>query len=150
MNFTANRLLATLPNSVLNLIEPHCTAVAFEAGTIVHLVGDEIDFLCFPIDGLASLQIAIRDGRCIDTAMAGRDGVLGPMAGVGRYKAKSCCVARSRLRAIKISALEYRRIATQHYALTALCIDYNDRLLSQTQINAARYALLSVDARLAA
>jgi CRP-like cAMP-binding protein len=150
LNNTANRLLAALPSSILNLIELHFTAVTFVAGTIVHQAGDEIDHLYFPSAGFASLQIVSRDGRLVDTALVGPESAMGPVAGVGRYKSKVRWVVRSTLAAVKISGIEFRRVAAQHSALNALCIDYNDSLLSQTQMHAVRYALLSVDARLAA
>jgi hypothetical protein len=65
-------------------------------------------------------------------------------------KSKVRCVVRSMLAAMKVSGIEFRRLAAQHSALNALCIDYNNSLLSKTQLLALRYALLSVDARLAA
>jgi CRP-like cAMP-binding protein len=150
LNLVANRLLATLPGSILNVIEPHFTAVTLAAGTIVHQPDDEVHHLYFPSDGFVSLQIVAGTGTFIDTALVGRDGALGPMAGIGRYKSKVRCVVRSALIAMKVSGIEFRRLAAQHSALNALCINYNDSLLLQTQLQALRYALLSVDERLAA
>jgi CRP-like cAMP-binding protein len=150
LNFVANGLLATLPGSILNVIEPHFTTVTLAAGSIVHQPDEEVHHLYFPSDGFVSLQIVTRDGSFIDTALVGRDGALGPMAGIGRYNSKVRCVVRSALAAMKVSAIEFRRLAAEHPALNALCIDYNDILLSQTQLHAIRYALLSVDERLAA
>jgi hypothetical protein len=108
LNNTANRLLAALPSSILNLIELHFTAVTFVAGTIVHQAGDEIDHLYFPSAGFASLQIVSRDGRLVDTALVGRESAMGPVAGVGRYKSKVRWVVRSTLAAVKISGIEFR------------------------------------------
>jgi CRP-like cAMP-binding protein len=150
LNLVANRLLATLPGSILDVIEPHFTTVTLAVGTIVHQPDDEVHHLYFPSDGFVSLQIVAGAGSFIDTALVGRDGALGPMAGIGRYKSKVRCVVRSALAAMKVSGIEFRRLAAQHSALNALCIDYNDSLLSQTQLHALRYALLSVDERLAA
>jgi Crp-like helix-turn-helix domain len=84
------------------------------------------------------------------TALVGRDGALGPMAGIGRYNSKVRCAVRSALATLKVSAIKFRRLAAEHPALNALCVDYNDNLLSQTRLHAIRYALLSVDKRLAA
>lgn len=150
LDLVANRLLATLPGSIINVIEPHFTTVALAAGTIVHQPDDEVHHLYFPSDGFVSLQIVAGTGSFIDTALVGRDGALGPMAGIRRYKSKVRCVVRSALVAMKVSGIEFRRLAAEHSALNALCIDYNDSLLLKTQLHALRYALLSVDARLAA
>jgi hypothetical protein len=40
----------------------------------------EFDHLYFPNAGFSSLRIVSRDGRLVDTALVGREGVLGPMA----------------------------------------------------------------------
>jgi hypothetical protein len=68
LNLVADRLLATLPDSILNAIEPHFTTVTFAAGTIVHQPDDEVHHLYFPSDGFVSLQIVAGTGTFIDTA----------------------------------------------------------------------------------
>jgi CRP-like cAMP-binding protein len=150
LNITANRLLAALPGSSLRLIEPHFTSVSLAAGTIVHRVGDEIDHIYFPTDGIASLQMVMRDGRAIDTAIVGRDGALGPTASLGPHRSVVRCVVRLTMTAFKISAVEFRGATANSIALRMIDIYCKDRLLSLTQISAARYACLSLDARLAA
>ena len=149
LNITANRLLAALPGSALSLIEPHFTSVSLATGTIVHQVGDKIDHIYFPIDGIASLQMVMRDGRAIDTAIVGRDGALGRMASLDPHRSVVRCVVRSAITAFKISAVKFRGAAAKSIAVRMIDIHCNDRLLSQTQTSAARYALLSLDTRLA-
>jgi hypothetical protein len=105
LNIVANRLLATLPGSILNAIEPHFSTVTLAAGTIVHQPDDEVHHLYFPSDGFVSLQIVAGTGTFIDTALVGRDGALGPMAGIGRYTSKVRCVVRSALAAMKVSGI---------------------------------------------
>jgi hypothetical protein len=147
---TANRLLAALPASALNLIYPHFTSVPLATGATVYNVGDEIDRLYFPTRGIASLQVVMNGGRAIDTAMVGRDGALGATAAYAPCRAAARCVVRSTITAFTISALEYRHAAASEVALQMLIIQYQDTLLSQTQASAARYASLAIDQRLAA
>ena len=116
----------------------------------MHQVGDKIDHIYFPTDGIASLQMVMRDGRAIDTAIVGRDGALGPMASLGPHRSLVRCVVRSTMTAFKIPAVKFRRAAAKSIAVRMIDIHCNDRLLSQTQTSAARYARLSLDARLAA
>jgi CRP-like cAMP-binding protein len=150
LNFAANRLLAALPASALSLIYPHFTSVPLATGATVYEVGDEIDRLYFPTSGIASLQMIMKDGRAIDTAIVGSDGALGTMAAHTPCPAAVRCVVRSTITAFAISALEYRRAAAGEAALQVLVIQYQDTLLSQTRASAVRYASLSVDQRLAA
>jgi CRP-like cAMP-binding protein len=150
LDVTANQLLAALPASALSLIRPHFSSARLATGATVYEVGDEMDRLYFPSSGIASLQMMMKDGRAIDTAMVGRDGVLGAMAAHAPCRAAARCVVRSTIAAFTISALEYRRAAAGEVALQMLAIHYQDTLLSQTQTRAARYASLSTDQQLAA
>jgi CRP-like cAMP-binding protein len=150
LDFTANRLLAALPAPALSLIHPHFSSVRLATGATVYEVGDEMNRLYFPSSGIASLQMIMKDGRAIDTAIVGRDGALGAMAARAPCQAAVRCVVRSTITAFTISALEYRRAAVGEVALQMLVIHYLDTLLSQTQASAVRYASLSVDQRLAA
>jgi CRP-like cAMP-binding protein len=150
LNIAANRLLAALPASALSLIYPHFTSVPLATGATVYEVGDEIDRLYFPTSGIASLQMIMKDGRAIDTAIVGSDGALGAMAAHTPCPTAVRCVVRSTITAFAISALEYRRAAAGEAALQMLVIQYQDTLLSQTRASAVRYASLSVDQRLAA
>jgi CRP-like cAMP-binding protein len=149
LKITANRLLAKLPISALHLIEPHLTSVPLAAGTTVYEVGDKIDRVYFPSSGIASLQMVMNDGRAIDTAIVGRDGALGAMAAHAPRRAAARCLVRSAMIAFTISALEYRRAAAGEVALQMLVIHYQNTLLSQTQANAARYAFLPINQRVA-
>lgn len=150
VDVTVNRLLAALPASALSLIYPHFSSVRLATGATVYEVGDEMDRLYFPSSGIASLQMIMKDGRAIDTAIVGRDGALGAMAPHAPCQAGVRCVVRSTITAFTISALEYRRAAVGEVALQMLVIHYQDTLLSQTRASAVRYASLPIDQRLAA
>jgi CRP-like cAMP-binding protein len=146
---TRNALLAGMAGSVVQNLEPFLSIVSVPSGTVIHDVGKEIDRVYFPINGLASLQFVTRDGRAIDTATIGREGALGVMAGIGRYEAKDRCVARSPLTSITISTFDLRRFAHEHRELQTMCVNEVDRMLSRTQRQAARYALHTIEMRLA-
>jgi CRP-like cAMP-binding protein len=145
----ANRLLAALPGSTLSLVEPHLKPIALASGAMVYEMGDEIERVYFPYSGLASLQLIMKDGRAVDTAMVGFDGALGATAFHGPCRARARCIARTAIDALTISAAEYRCAAAADTALQTIIIGYQDRLLSQTQTSAARYAYLSVGVRVA-
>ena len=95
-------------------------------GATVYDVGDEMDRLYFSSSGIASLQMIMKDGRAIDTAIVGRDGALGAMAAHAPCRAAVRCVVRSTITAFTISALEYRRAAASEAALQMLVIQYQD------------------------
>jgi CRP-like cAMP-binding protein len=143
----ANQLLAALPGSTLRLVAPLLKPVALTAGAVVYDIGDEIDRVYFPYSGLASLQLIMKDSRAVDTAIVGFDGAFGAMAFHGPCRLRARCVARTAIEALTISAVQYRRVAAEDAALQMIIIRYQDRLLSQTQTSAVRYAYLSVGVR---
>ena len=146
---TQNALLAGMEGSLLSTLEPFFSVLSVPSGTVVHDVGNEIERVYFPTAGLASLQCVMQDGRPIDTGLIGRDGALGLMAAIGRYEARDRCVARSALTSVTISSFDLRRVAHEHRGLETICANHIDKVLSQTQMNAARYALQTIEVRLA-
>ena len=80
-----NKLLAALPRSQFNLLVPHFTVTTLAQGTVIFETGDEVDQVYFPHNGMFSLLAVMRDGKAIETATVGREGVVGAMAGLGLY-----------------------------------------------------------------
>jgi CRP-like cAMP-binding protein len=146
---TQNALLAGMEGSLLSTLEPYFSVLSVPSGTVVHDVGNEVDRVYFPTSGFASLQFVVRSGRAIDMALIGRDGALGLMAAFGRYEARDRCVARSALISITISSFDLRRVAYEHRGIESICVNHIDKMLSQTQRNAARYVLQTLEVRLA-
>jgi CRP-like cAMP-binding protein len=142
-----NRLLRELPTLVLAELESRFEHVSFPAGTVLYDVNDAVERMYFPTKGVASLQIVMKDGCGIDTAIVGCNGALG-MA--DHHRAKARCLVRCALAALSISTGAFKYAASRHPELTKLVIRYSEDLLFQTQVSAARYALLPIEARLAA
>ena len=78
-----NKLLAKLPRGDFETLAAHLTHVSLPQGQIVYEAGDEVDYIYFPSGGMFSLLAVMRDGKAIETATVGREGVIGAMAGLG-------------------------------------------------------------------
>jgi CRP-like cAMP-binding protein len=81
-----NKLLASLPRDHFDRLLPHLSAVSLQQGIVLFEAGDEVDQIYFPHYGMLSLLAVLRDGKAIETATVGREGVVGAMAGLGLYK----------------------------------------------------------------
>ena len=110
-------------------------------------VGDEVDQIYFPQDGMLSLLAVMRDGRAIETATVGREGVVGAMAGFGPYKSLVRVVVQLPTSASKIAATHFHRAVADGESLQRMCLRYNEVLLSQARITAACNALHPIEAR---
>jgi CRP-like cAMP-binding protein len=142
-----NKLLAALPRDQFDLLTPYLTTVPLQQGEVLAEPGDEFDQVYFPESGMLSLLAVLRDGKAIETATVGREGVVGAMAGLGLYKSLVRVVVQLPMAVSRIPASQFRKAATQSDAVRNMCIHYNEVLLSQARVTAACNALHVVEAR---
>jgi CRP-like cAMP-binding protein len=142
-----NKLLAALPRSQFNLLVPHLTVALLAQGTVVYETGDEVDQIYFPHNGMFSLLAVMRDGKAIETATVGREGVIGAMAGLGLYTSLVRVVVQLPLAASKIAASQFRKVVAASEPVRDLSVHFNEVLLTQARITAACNALHPVEAR---
>ena len=142
-----NKLLASLPRSQFERLQPHLVTVALSRGAVLCEAGDEVDQVYFPLCGMLSLLTVLRDGKAIETATVGREGVVGAMAGLFPCKSPVRVVVQMPMACSKIAALLFRSLVAVSDPVRNLCIRYNEVLLSQARIMAACNALHSIEAR---
>ena len=88
-------------------------------------VGTEVEQVYFPHHGMFSLLAVMRDGKAIETATVGREGVIGAMAGLGLYKSLVRVNVQLPMMASRISSAAFRRSVTSSQALRDFRIGYN-------------------------
>jgi CRP-like cAMP-binding protein len=142
-----NKLLAALPRDHFDRLLPYLTSVSLPQGLVLYEAGDEVDQVYFPHYGMLSLLAVLRDGKAIETATVGREGVVGAMAGLGLYKSLVRVVVQMPLAVSKIAATHFRTVAASSDIIRNLCIRYNEVLLSQARVTAACNALHPIEAR---
>lgn len=142
-----NRLLARLPREDFVLLEPHLVAGRFAQGAVLAEAGDEIEQIYFPLNGMISLVIVMKDGKAIETATVGRDGVFGAASGFDSYKSRVRAIVQVQTSAARISSLQFRKAVAASKALQKLCIANSEMLLTQARITAACNALHKIEAR---
>jgi CRP-like cAMP-binding protein len=142
-----NKLLASLPRDHFDRLLPHMSAVSLQQGIVLFEAGDEVDQIYFPHYGMLSLLAVLRDGKAIETATVGREGVVGAMAGLGLYKSLVRVVVQMPLACSKIAATHFRTATAASDPIRNLCIRYNEVLLSQARVTAACNALHPIEAR---
>jgi CRP-like cAMP-binding protein len=142
-----NRLLAALPRDPFDRLLPHLSTISLAQGIVLFEAGDEVDQIYFPHSGMLSLLAVLRDGKAIETATVGREGVVGAMAGLGLYKSLVRVVVQMPMACSKIAATHFRTAATASDPIRNLCIRYNEVLLSQARVTAACNALHPIEAR---
>ena len=142
-----NKLLASLPRDHFDRLAPHLSPATLQQGLVLFEAGDEVDQIYFPHYGMLSLLVVLRDGKAIETATVGREGVAGAMAGLGLYKSLVRVVVQMPFGGSRIAATHFRTIAAGSDPVRNLCIRYNEVLLSQARVTAACNALHPIEAR---
>jgi CRP-like cAMP-binding protein len=78
-----NRLLASLPARDRSVLEGHLQQVSFTRQQTVYSTGQPIPFVHFPLSGIFSLTLGVDDGRSVEVATVGNEGVIGALAFLG-------------------------------------------------------------------
>jgi CRP-like cAMP-binding protein len=133
----ANKLLAALPHADLQFLTDHFTIVPMAQGTLLFNADDEVDHIFFPLSGMISLLVVLKNGNAVETATVGREGVVGAMAGLGPHKSGVRAVIQLAGVVARISAIQYRKAAETSAAISSLSIRYNEVLLTHARVTAA-------------
>jgi CRP-like cAMP-binding protein len=142
-----NKLLAGLPSKDFEKLSPHMTLGSFVQGMILTDAGSEIQNVYFPLSGMISVVVVMNDGKAIETATIGREGVFGAMVGFGHLVSHARALVQVPMHAVKISVAQFRKAVQESNALQQLAVNYNEMMLAQARITAACNALHKVEAR---
>jgi CRP-like cAMP-binding protein len=72
-----NFFLSSLPDDAHHALKPHLVNVALAQNDLIFDVRETIGEVHFPIDAVVSLVVPLAGGEVVETAMVGRDGVIG-------------------------------------------------------------------------
>ena len=75
--FSGNHLLAALPEAAFDALYPHLESVCLSGSDYIYQPGDHVDFVYFPETAVISEFQILEDGRTVEIAMTGNEGVLG-------------------------------------------------------------------------
>jgi CRP-like cAMP-binding protein len=144
-----NRILLAIPDSEFRAIRPALEFLAMPHHRILYEPNRKIEFVYFPNKGLISLVIVMADGKTVEVAVLGHEGVAGVPAIFGLRTStvrEVVQIAGDGFR-IKVSAL--RRILGLSPFLQALLGRYSVVLAMQISQTAACNRLHDIERRLA-
>lgn len=142
-----NYLICSLYSDIIAPVLEHSAVVTLEPGIVLYESGAQVEHVYFPHGGMISLLVVMQNGKAIETATVGREGVVGAMAGLGLYTSIVRAEVQLPMAATKIAAARFRQAVAASPEIEHLCIAFNEVLLSQARVTAACNALHPVDAR---
>jgi CRP-like cAMP-binding protein len=78
-----NAILLSIPDKEYNLLQRHLEHIDFPQHHILQEAGAKTEFAYFLNGGMASLVVLTSDGRSVEVAMVGKDGIVGTPLSVG-------------------------------------------------------------------
>ncbi len=92
-DFRTNRLLAALPEDDYQRLLPSLEAVSLIVKDVLYEPDQTIDYVYFPISGMASILVVMANGALVEAGIAGNEGMVGlpVFFGVEKTTTKSFC-----------------------------------------------------------
>ena len=144
-----NRLLKGLDPADFALLGPHLRQVRLLQGVILQEQEAAVENVYFPLSGVISLVSVVEGGAMVETAMVGREGVVGAFAGLGPWNAFARVIVQIPGSAASIPTAPFQAAVTASERLRNLILRYKEGVLGQIQQTAACNALHPFEARLA-
>ena len=132
-----NLILASLPPNDYQRLLPHLEPVVLEHAKVIYEIDEPIQYVYFPLRSVISLVTQMEDGKIIEIALVGREGMSGMAALLGEHKSGERAIVNlpdSALRAkTKIIKDEFNRGGTLQKSL----LNYAYALMPQVSQTAA-------------
>jgi CRP-like cAMP-binding protein len=143
-----NRLLKSLGSHDLSRLQPHLSKKSLPRGEVLHRAGEPIEQVYFPLSGMVSILALMKTGEAIETAIIGREGVVGASVGSNGSKSAGQAVVQIAGSAWQIQSSQFSEACRASASLRNFMSKFQTVLLLQAQQSAACHALHTVEARL--
>jgi CRP-like cAMP-binding protein len=145
-----NRLLAALPPDDYNRIAPTLQLIPLKLKRVLHKPGEPIRDVYFPGGGFCSMLTVLDDGRMVEVATIGREGMVGTSAILdgGPVSAMAMVLAEMKT-CYRMAVADFRSEMDRRGALFHLLGRYSQALAGFIMQSTACNAVHSVEQRLA-
>ena len=126
-----NHLLAALPTTEFDRLQPHLTLVSLPLGTALYESGIALRHGYFPVDSIVSLLYVMADGASAEIAVVGNDGVIGVSLFMGGETTPSRAVVQSAGHAYRLEAAQLKAEFMRAGVMQQLLLRYTQALLTQ-------------------
>ena len=149
MAATTNFLLAALPSSLVHSFMPSLKRDALRQHQVLFDVRGPISRVYFPLNAVISLIIPLSNGQAVETAMVGRDGVIGALAAFGAKHSTSRAVVQIPGECLSCEVETLTKAVVNFQELRSIIVSHEQALLAHAQQSAACNATHKIESRLA-
>jgi len=129
--FLMNRILASQSEEIFAELHPYLESISFAGGDYVYQPGDAVDFIYFPETAIASEFQILEDGRMIEIAMTGNEGVLGLMPVFNSHTAVNWTQISVSGTAAKLNRTIFEKKLFRHPAFQTKMFEYIGEYITQ-------------------
>ncbi len=144
---STNRVLANLPAEMAMTLAPHLTSIELNQGDRLLQAGKPVEQIVFPLSGVVSIQVTVSSGIAVETAVIGREGVVGA-ASASLPQALNDAVVRVPGTAQALPMVRFADALKQSPVLAEHIARSTASLLAQAQQTAACNATHTAEARI--
>jgi CRP-like cAMP-binding protein len=148
ISHTANQLLASLGADKIAGLLPRIKVLELPQETVLFETGDTIKTVYFPVGGLVSIVVDLATGETIETAMIGKDGLVGGSAALDNPISLNRAVVQVAGAAATLPLNHFRELVQESPSFRAKLARHEQFLLAQAQQAAACNATHSLEERL--
>lgn len=113
----SNRILLALPREVRDDVLRQCDRVELASGQMIYAGGAAVEYAYFVNAGLVSLVKVMEDGRSVEVAAVGTEGLLGLFAAYGLDRALVDHIVQVPATALRINRGKLQNAISKHAAL---------------------------------
>jgi CRP-like cAMP-binding protein len=113
MEHSANHLLTSLAEEKIAALLPHLKTVELPLETVLFETGDTIKTVYFPLSGVVSVVVDLATGQMIESAMIGRDSLVGGSAAFDNQVSLNRVVVQVTGAASALNVERFRELAQQ-------------------------------------
>jgi len=146
-NLSQNKLLSALPTQEYERLLPYMESVSLNFQQIIYAPNQSIDYVYFPNSGIISLVNITEDGRTIEAAMVGNEGMAGIPVFLGADRMPGQAISQVVGNALRMKADVFKYEVTPDTSLYNLLLRYTQALLNQISQSVACNCLHSVERR---
>lgn len=147
MAHSGNLLLDSISSADYLLLHRHLRPVELRGKLILFEAGDDITHVYFPLDAI-SIVVPLKRGEAVETAMVGRDGVVGASAALDSGRSLSRGVVQLGGKGLMCSPPAFKTAVEESRSLMSLVVRHEQTLYAQAQQSVACMANHRAEQRL--
>jgi CRP-like cAMP-binding protein len=146
-NLIQNQLLSAIPTEEYKRLLPHLETVALTLKQIIYAPNEPIEYVYFPKSGMISLVNITEDGRTVEAATVGNEGMVGIPVFLRTDRMPGQAIVQIVGNALRMKADVFKREVLPGSQLYNLLLRYTQALLNQISQSVACNSLHSVEQR---